>query len=293
LKITGFDRDAALARAMIVMKISRTKAEQFEKLTYESLDIKGRNRFAKLLKVLNEATTAEKLQAAISKTHLPREFIEAFVGLKLPENCQHAADLLQVLDVTPKTKVLKDMTLATYLERPDKTFEIMEKDFEYAKHLEFIRDIKENGFENDNMMLLCDSRETGLIALMYILECNDSNFQEAVAEDRLFIDEEYEDEFSFFDDKVLVLTSSEIEAFFQSDSNRSSNFFATDYSFQGVQNVSRKEPWWLMHSNAPIAVLLPQGDFVGEAFIEGLRLLSEERQLYYSGGNQRHFRGVA
>lgn len=185
-----------------------------------------------------------------------------FTTIEFKEN-----EVLNILNCEIKTQTLSDMQLFQYIEIPKKPFEELASDFEIAEHLKILSDINDNKEFCGNLMLICSSKDTGLIAMRYL-----SSLLSEV--------EGYEDDEIVFSGKLPVVNAEEIDRSMQQDIFNNTTIFSGSLGFQAVQGTNSSQPWWMKYENIPLLILIRKEGYLSEKFVEKLKILGDTHDIF-------------
>lgn len=276
----GFAANAAAVRALMSSKVSGKKLGEYVEFIFNTLKISGPDSYEQMLELMqkNEAS-AEYLVEKISEQEDSEDifqFVNAFIDTRadIKKDVQNTGSLdsefiglfgpdpLHLIDCEVKTQFTEDNQQIQYIEIPDKAFDVLKEDFEIAEHLGVLSEIADSEDYASNLMLICESKETGLLAYKYIsglIGCGDA----------------YEEDETGFEGKLPIIQAVEIDRYYI---NRGSNIvpiFSGPMGFQVVQNTNPPEPWWKKYNDIPIIVMMEKNDFLSEQFADKLKQFGE------------------
>lgn len=306
----GLTSDAALVRAAVETRISFEKAEEYVDLIFSVFEVNGKDSYEKMLTILQEERNLQSLAETIDNRSDSKklfDFVKSFLGVEAykKENKEvmkifkergtdifednvdifaHVFDedldftnieseeehVLYILDCDIKTEYLADNELFQYIEIPSESFEDLESDFETAHHLKLLSEIRDNREANGKLMLICHSKETGLIAMRYLstLVPEIENYEEC------------EDDKITFHGRIPIVNAEEIDKAMQQEIFNKSPFFSGSFVFQSVQTASRLEPWWMKYEEIPLIVVIRKGCYLSEEFVEKLDVVGKSRAIF-------------
>lgn len=171
---------------------------------------------------------------------------------------------LNIINCEVLTQELPNKKVFEYIDIEERPYEELQADFSIGDHLLIIDEIVKNEDMYENLLLMCESKETGLIAMKYI-----STLLGTCAD--------YDDEVKFSDKLPIIYPHMLNIPNSVFGSSEGSNWM---FGSQSIKDIDLPKPWWEDYDFIPLILIIDKESVISNNFTKNLKALMEYHDVF-------------